>query len=85
MGAHRQGSPLNFPPHSLDLYAAKLGPDPQVHYWSHSYGNFPIQLGTSVAVDKLGSVVVAGNFEGELDGAMSNGSTADAFVMKFNP
>lgn len=69
----------------FDMFAAKLGPDPQAHRWSHAYGNNKFQLGTSVAFDKLGSAVVVGIFEGELDGSMSNGSAGDAFVMKFNP
>jgi len=57
------------------------------HLWSRRFGDAVAQAGVGVAVDKLGNIVVIGDFAGTIDlcgGALTSAGLTDVFVAKFD-
>jgi hypothetical protein len=69
-----------------DMYLAKLGPKGE-YKWAKRYGDDADQYGTAVAVSPLGTMVVAGYFDGKLDmeGAFETQGAYDAMFARFEP
>ncbi|MEP7122182.1 MAG: SBBP repeat-containing protein [Byssovorax sp.] len=69
-----------------DIFVAKfnaLG----VHQWSKSFGGAADQLGWSIAVDSMDSVLVMGDFEGSIDFGgkpLVSAGSGDIFVVKLD-
>lgn len=56
--------------------------------WAKRFGDALGQDGTSVAVDSAGDVIVAGNFQGQIDfggGLLTTSGNTDIFVAKLDP
>jgi len=69
-----------------DIYIVKFAGDGS-HLWSRHFNDGISQEATSVAVDGLGGVIVAGHFSGELDfglGPLRGAGGTDIFLVKFD-
>jgi hypothetical protein len=69
-----------------DVYVARLGPAGACS-WSARFGDAATQVGTGIAVDATGNVLVTGYFAGGIDfggGALTSAGTYDVFVAKLD-
>ena len=70
-----------------DIFLAKLDASGS-HLWSKHFGDTAYQAGVSVAADKMGNTLLAGQFFGTIDfgnGALVSAGATDIFVAKFTP
>jgi hypothetical protein len=67
----------------IDLFALKLSPDGEV-IWARSFGNKGLDSGHDIAVDKIGNVIVTGQFNGTVgfDDFRLTSDGIDLFVLK---
>lgn len=71
---------------SSDVFVAKLEREGGKVSWSRSFGGTGVETAAGVAVDSLGNVWVAGDFEGSATfGTPLVAEARDAFVMKLDP
>lgn len=71
----------------IDIFLVKFDPDGN-HIWSQRFGDFDGQVGTSVAVDGAGNVLLTGSFGGTVDfggGPLTSAGGGDIFQAKFDP
>ncbi len=69
-----------------DVFVMKLDPAGN-HLWSKRFGDGAAQIGTGVAIDPAGDVVVTGHFEGSIDfggGPLTSAGATDVFVAKLD-
>lgn len=80
------GGPLTSVGGGGDVFLAKFDGAGN-HVWSKRFGDAVTQVGSSVAVDPLGSVLLAGYFEGTVDfggGPLISAGNGDVFLAKFD-
>jgi hypothetical protein len=69
-----------------DIFVAKYNAN-GVHQWSQRFGSTGFDLGTAIAVDGSGTVVVTGGFEGTTNfggGSLVSAGGYEVFVAKYN-
>ena len=72
---------------STDAYLVKLDPLGN-HLWSKRFGDAQSQAATSVAVDGMGNVIMAGHLSGSANfggGTLTDAGGGDVFIAKFSP
>ena len=80
------GGPLA-PVGGYDIFAAKLDGASGGYLWADSFGGFSSDVGTDVAVDLAGDVLVTGYFYGAVDfggGILPTFGSADGYVLKLS-
>jgi hypothetical protein len=68
-----------------DIFVAKLRAEDGKHLWSKRFGDASVQSASSVAVDSMGNVLVAGYFNGGVDfgnGFLTSAGGSDIFIAK---
>jgi hypothetical protein len=81
------GGPLNSAGGSSDIFLARFGPD-GTHLWSKRFGDTDSDVGTSVAFDGAGNVLLTGHFQLAADfggGPLTSAGSSDIVVAKFSP
>jgi uncharacterized protein with PIN domain len=70
-----------------DIFVAKFSGVNGAHLWSQRFGDTSGDVGTGLAADGSGNVLVTGKFHGTVDfggGALTSAGAADIFVAKFS-
>lgn len=71
---------------NTDVFVVKLDAD-GAHLWSRRIGGADVDMGTDIAVDGAGNVVVTGQFRGTVDfggGPLTSAGDHDIFVAKYS-
>ena len=67
-----------------DAFISKFNPD-GTKEWTRILGSSAWEVANALTTGSDGSIYIAGNTRGDLDGQTHNGGGVDAFISKFNP
>jgi hypothetical protein len=96
VGFHQPAAPGNHNAGGQDAFVAKISAEERFDaagkidaggtiFWIQQFGSAEDDYANSVAIDKSGSIFVAGSTEGSIDKSTDPGGFSNAFLFKFEP